>query len=441
MVATFNNAGEVVLTEYRGGAFHQTRRVWLDWMGDDFQRYWVQRVNYDHDREIMQEMMDMNETVFTVHGGSEEPIYQEFKRTRTEEPKRAYPLTDHLGSTIAYTDPAGALTQRNFFTAFGQNEFTDDLRTTTDHPKGFQSPLYTGRRYIDSSNRLLDFRFRTYDQSMGIFISRDALGYRYNHMGNLYDYSSSDPINYIDPYGLWRINRKSSSSWARACAEKGDSIKTLQEQIALKETEAFGANGWLKREDGTPAISRSEIKPGKAFLVPNKIIVYLPALVSWTEYVATSFVSHLQETARKEADLFEDRGFNVVRIYNAADPQTFSLSWQSNGITGFIYAGHGSKEGGLAVAYNPNVDDEFEFVNPSEITLKYKLSRIHVYACYSSQKFMGNELLTKPDGTPYFEMVNWKNHWSNINGSFRSYSGVVNWFNYSFYEEHYGSIP
>ncbi|MFC5438372.1 RHS repeat-associated core domain-containing protein [Rhodanobacter umsongensis] len=107
---------------------------------------------------------------------------------------RTYFLTDALGSTLALTDPTGAIRQRYNYDPYG-------TVTQMDNSTGFTNPyLYTGRE-ADAPG-LYYYRARYYSPMLGRFISEDPLGFR-GGQSNLYAYAGSSPVMYVDPYGLW----------------------------------------------------------------------------------------------------------------------------------------------------------------------------------------------------------------------------------------------
>jgi RHS repeat-associated protein len=102
-------------------------------------------------------------------------------------------LTDALNSTIALTDPTGAITQQYSYDPYGNVTQSD---TTT----GFTNPyLYTGRE-ADSTG-LYYYRARYYSPTMGRFISEDPLGFG-GGQNNFYAYVGNDPLTAIDPSGM-----------------------------------------------------------------------------------------------------------------------------------------------------------------------------------------------------------------------------------------------
>lgn len=183
-----------------------------------------------------------------------------------------------------------------------------------------------------------------------------------------------------------------------------------------------------------------DLNSGTKFLVPNVISAYLPALPNWLDHAYTSFVFHLQDTVRKEAYRFWTLGYKVDRLYNAADAATFDLAWKTDGITGFLFAGHGAEKGMLAVQSDPGSSEEWVFRGPSSVSLKYRLAHIHVYACYSAEREPGEKYQQDVFGNCYLPQIGWIDHWSG-KGTYRSFTGAVNWFNFPIYSISFGDMP
>ena len=105
---------------------------------------------------------------------------------------RTYFLTDALNSTIALTDPTGAIQQQYSYDPYGNVAATG---TATGITNPYQ---YTGRE-ADSAS-LYYYRARYYSPGMGRFISEDPLGFGGRQL-NFYAYVGGSPIDYTDPSG------------------------------------------------------------------------------------------------------------------------------------------------------------------------------------------------------------------------------------------------
>ncbi|MCL2779433.1 MAG: hypothetical protein FWD73_15675, partial [Polyangiaceae bacterium] len=100
-------------------------------------------------------------------------------------------VKDHLGSPRLVVNAAtGAVAQRMDFDEWGN--------VTADSNPGFQPFGFAGGLW-DRDTGLVRFGARDYDASTGRWTSKDAS--RFDGGLNLYGYSGSDPVNYIDPRG------------------------------------------------------------------------------------------------------------------------------------------------------------------------------------------------------------------------------------------------
>jgi RHS repeat-associated protein len=105
----------------------------------------------------------------------------------------SYYLHDGQGSVRALTDPAGAVTDRYTYVAFGE---LVEQEGATDNPY-----RYTGQQY-DEASGLYSLRARYYDPSAGRFLSADPLEqWRNVRELNRYSYAANDPVNLSDPSG------------------------------------------------------------------------------------------------------------------------------------------------------------------------------------------------------------------------------------------------
>lgn len=103
-------------------------------------------------------------------------------------------IADSRGSVRAIVDTTnGNAVQRLDYDEFG--------RVTTDTNPGFQPFGYAGGLY-DRDTGLVHFGAREYDPQTGTWTSEDPLGFQSGDP-NFYSYASNDPINNVDPTGLF----------------------------------------------------------------------------------------------------------------------------------------------------------------------------------------------------------------------------------------------
>ena len=105
-------------------------------------------------------------------------------------------VSDPLGSPVEVVDTAtGAIVEQIGYDAWGN--------ITSDTNPGFQPFGFAGGLY-DADTGLVHFGARDYDPGIGRWTTRDPLGFAGGDT-NLYGYVLQDPVNGIDPRGLWSL--------------------------------------------------------------------------------------------------------------------------------------------------------------------------------------------------------------------------------------------
>lgn len=107
---------------------------------------------------------------------------------------RSYLSRDHLNSALFTTGSGGATTASYGYTPYGQ---TSLLSGNSANP--YQ---YTGRE--NDGTGLYYYRARYYNPTMGRFLAEDPL--EFADGANPYAYVGGNPVNFTDPYGLWRLS-------------------------------------------------------------------------------------------------------------------------------------------------------------------------------------------------------------------------------------------
>ncbi|MFZ4403006.1 MAG: RHS repeat domain-containing protein [Pseudobdellovibrionaceae bacterium] len=102
-------------------------------------------------------------------------------------------ITDHVGSVRKVIDSqTGQVVQDLDYDEFGN--------VTKDTNPGYQPFGFAGGLY-DPDTKMVKFGARTYDPSIGRWISKDPILFDGGD-GNLYGYVGNDPVNFVDPTGL-----------------------------------------------------------------------------------------------------------------------------------------------------------------------------------------------------------------------------------------------
>ena len=121
-----------------------------------------------------------------------------------------YHTTDHLGSVRAITNMQGSVVERNGYYPFGS-----ETALGSSYPKLLDNRMkFNGKEVQTTGNLgLLDYGARMYDPAIGRWTAQDPLA---EEMYNLspYRFSLNDPINYVDPNGLFE-SRKDARKYRR----------------------------------------------------------------------------------------------------------------------------------------------------------------------------------------------------------------------------------
>jgi RHS repeat-associated protein len=102
-------------------------------------------------------------------------------------------LTDQVGTLRAVADTSGNIVKRIDYDSFGN--IIADTNPAFSVPFGFAGGLH------DRDTGLVRFGARDYDPVIGRFTAKDPIDFDGGDT-NLYAYSMSDPVNFVDPEGL-----------------------------------------------------------------------------------------------------------------------------------------------------------------------------------------------------------------------------------------------
>ncbi|MBU5451375.1 RHS repeat-associated core domain-containing protein [Acetivibrio sp. MSJd-27] len=139
--------------------------------------------------------------------------------------KEYYSFNVH-GDTAALFDAAGTITKNYDYDAFGNQ---------TTAQENDNNPFRYCGEYFDNETNFIYLRNRYYDPSVGRFISEDPVR---NGM-NWYAYCSNNPINRIDPLGLFDYNTRLSYSQTY-----NEDVEVLQNELAWLGYLDMSDGGW-----------------------------------------------------------------------------------------------------------------------------------------------------------------------------------------------------
>ena len=111
-----------------------------------------------------------------------------------------YALQDALWNVTALVDTTGSVIERYEYSVYGSSTvLSNDFGSRSSSAYDWTWRFSGLRR--DPNSRLIAQRMRYYHPSVGVFMSRDPEGYI--DSPSLYEYARSNPVNYVDPTGLW----------------------------------------------------------------------------------------------------------------------------------------------------------------------------------------------------------------------------------------------
>jgi RHS repeat-associated protein len=285
-------------------------------------------------------------------------------------------------------------------------------------------PIDYSTKYRDKETGLLYYGYRYLKD--GRWLSKDPIEEQGGE--NLYGFSNNDAINGFDLLGLeWQITRNPEDSWAIAQSQtdSDDDIR-LAGKLRL---EWMDKSKWLKHADGTPVGQLEETKPGCKYKVPNTFVVYtsrpgnLDTVLTWGPFrtLANSFRLYAQAKGNEYAQ----HRYHVIRNINASSDDTFTQAWNTDGIVGYAFGGHGTEFGFSATGNGETA------VGPQDVHPPYKLQGIYAYACYTANgvDVSSGDPIQPGQRIPKPRYIGWKDLVKSLTGRFVGYRGETSRLN------------
>ena len=111
--------------------------------------------------------------------------------------ERYYIATNQVGTPMVVADATGNVVKQMEYDSFGKASF--DSNPDFEIPVGFAGGL------SDSKTGLVRFGYRDYEPLTGRWTTKDPIFFK-GGQGNLFGYVSNNPLNYVDPLGLWSFS-------------------------------------------------------------------------------------------------------------------------------------------------------------------------------------------------------------------------------------------
>jgi hypothetical protein len=198
---------------------------------------------------------------------------------------------------------------------------------------------------------------------------------------NLYEYADSNPIIYIDGFGLWIVNRDNDAK-AVAIAEDGDTIRYLANYVAL---EVVQWRSWVTLPDSEMCMAEglmlpsaieidTEFCPGEEVKIPNTVMAYWAGALGGFGKMWVEWYDDIKRLEKRGFYVPEVEGLNALGLESKIE----SLQ-ESKELHGIFAWGHGSPDGFLTI--DTGGRSTFSFY--SEWQPRYKMGLGIIWACSS----------------------------------------------------------
>lgn len=244
-----------------------------------------------------------------------------------------------LWSVAAVTNGAASVVERYAYDAYGGVTITDGAGNPvpknawgTPHSAIGNPWLFTGRQ-LDEESRLYYYRARYYDCEKGRFLQWDVL--EYVDGMNMYEYSTSNPANLDDPFGLWHFENNQRGGDYRATVIPDKDADPYDDLAKLVHLSVSDASKWLivYEENANVKKNCKKTVPNTIFLNRGSMkgIGTSPGLI-WNDTGYNEWVTLKQMGEARGHKVVEDTSFSRGGM---------SHQFDNKDIFGFFFQGHG----------------------------------------------------------------------------------------------------
>lgn len=212
---------------------------------------------------------------------------------------------DQIGSVMAITDGEGSTVETYSYDPYGAPTIYDAYGIEKTVSGIGNTIMFTGREY-DYATGLYHYRARALHPQLGRFMQKDPLMYVDGY--NMYEYVGGNPVNSIDPHGLydwWRI-------W-RVLFPRGYRTKTQ-----TNEEGSLALNG--KKPNSIFDEDRKRRQGKRGGYAVGELVVSAGVIATVAVMTAPTFAKEIEMQREDCSEIGVTKGFdwsNIIDAYNA----------------------------------------------------------------------------------------------------------------------------